>query len=85
MIFLYILGGLVALIVFLLFLPLHLTVSYDGELKLNLRVLFVRVDLTKKLLSRKTEKPAELPETTSEQTEKQSLGEKINHVTKGVT
>ncbi len=80
MIFLWILGGLLALILFVLFLPLHLTVSYDEELQMYLRVLFVRVDITKRLLSRQKAKPVETESKVSEKPIKQSFGEKVQDV-----
>lgn len=82
MIFLYILGGLCALIVGILFLPIHLTAVYDGTPKLYLRVLFVRIDLTKKILSgQKKESPTPEGEKEPEiSLPKQTFGEKVRDV-----
>ena len=81
MIFLYILGGLVALVLFILFLPVHFTASYDGKLQMYVRILFVRIDLTKVLLNRKNSTPSEEKKESVPQTEeKQSFGEKVDDV-----
>ena len=65
MIFLYILLGLLSLILFLLFVPVHLIFRFDGGAKVWLRFLFVRLDginLVKKLTEEKPEKKKEKPE-----------------------
>ena len=86
MIFLYILLGLLALILFILFVPVHLIFRFDSGAKVWLRILFVRLDgikLVKKLTEekpekkKKKEKPEKEPEKKPQKKKKGSVSDFI--------
>ncbi|HAZ20403.1 MAG TPA: hypothetical protein DCY74_07230 [Clostridiales bacterium] len=80
MIILYSVLGIFLLVFLALMTHIHLTVSYTDTLKLELRVLFVRVDMTERMLASKGKKEKERHDVPKQQTEKDKISDVLEYI-----